>query len=23
MSYPRSNAFGIAYKPWHWLYIGT
>lgn len=20
ISYPRDNAYGIAYEPWHWLY---
>jgi zinc D-Ala-D-Ala carboxypeptidase len=20
LSYPRNNAYGIAYEPWHWLY---
>ena len=20
LSYPRDNAYGIAYEPWHWLY---
>lgn len=23
LSYPRSNAYGIIYEPWHWLYSGT
>ena len=20
LSYPRDNAYGIAYEPWHWFY---
>jgi D-alanyl-D-alanine carboxypeptidase len=23
MSYPRDNAFGIIYEPWHWYYAGN
>jgi len=23
LSFPRGNAQGIAYEPWHWRYIGT
>jgi D-alanyl-D-alanine carboxypeptidase len=22
MSYPRGNAHGISYEPWHWFWIG-
>ena len=22
LSYPANNPYGIAYEPWHWLYIG-
>jgi D-alanyl-D-alanine carboxypeptidase len=23
LSFPRGNAFGVLYEPWHWYYAGT
>lgn len=23
LSYPRANALGIIYEPWHWFYTGS
>lgn len=23
LTYPRDNAFGIAFEPWHWFFIGS
>jgi D-alanyl-D-alanine carboxypeptidase len=23
LSFPRENAFGVMYEPWHWCYAGT